>query len=69
LGCLSRAPRVAVDPVRDRNFPTTEGAYQRELKGEADAFVAKFTPAGTIVFATLIGGTKREHHTGLAICS
>ena len=53
--------------TRDRNFPTTEGAFQRELKGEADAFVAKFTPEGTIVFATLIGGTKREHHTGLAV--
>lgn len=53
--------------TRDRNFPTTAGAFQRELKGEADAFVAKFTPEGNIVFATLIGGTKREHHTGLAV--
>ena len=53
--------------TRDRNFPATEGAYQRELKGEADAFVAKFTPEGRIVFATLVGGTKREHHTGLAV--
>lgn len=53
--------------TRDRNFPATEGAFQRELKGEADAFVAKFTPEGKIVFATLIGGTKREHHTGLAV--
>lgn len=51
----------------DRNFPTTEGAFQREFKGEADAFVAKFTPAGKIVFATLIGGSKREHHTGLTV--
>lgn len=53
--------------TRDRNFPATEGAFQRELKGEADAFVAKFTPEGRIVFATLVGGTKREHHTGLAV--
>jgi hypothetical protein len=53
--------------TRDRNFPTTEGAFQRELKGEADAFVAKLTPEGTIAFATLVGGTKREHHTGLAV--
>ena len=53
--------------TRDRNFPATDGAFQRELKGEADAFVAKFTPEGRIVFATLIGGTKREHHTGLAV--
>ncbi|MBI5440806.1 MAG: hypothetical protein HY900_06305 [Deltaproteobacteria bacterium] len=53
--------------TRDRNFPTTDGAFQRELKGEADAFVAKFTPEGKLAFATLIGGTKREHHTGLAV--
>ena len=53
--------------TRDKNFPATGGAYQTELKGEADAFVAKFTPEGKIVFATLIGGTKREHHTGITV--
>jgi len=53
--------------TRDRNFPATEGAFQRELKGEADAFVAKFAPDGKLVFATLIGGSKREHHTGIAV--
>lgn len=53
--------------TRDRNFPATEGAFQRELKGEADAFVAKLTPDGKIVFATLIGGSKREHHTRITV--
>lgn len=55
--------------TRDKNFPATEGAYQTELKGEglADAFVAKFTPEGKIVFATLIGGTKREHHSAITV--
>lgn len=53
--------------TRDKNFPATEGAYQTELKGEADVFVVKFTPEGKIVFATLIGGTKREHHSGLTV--
>jgi hypothetical protein len=53
--------------TRDRNFPATEGAYQTELKGKADVFVAKFTPKGEIVFATLIGGTKREHHSGMTV--
>ncbi|MDP8268480.1 MAG: DUF3471 domain-containing protein [Candidatus Tenebribacter davisii] len=55
--------------TRDKNFPATEGAYQTELKGLglADAFVAKFTPKGEIVFATLIGGTKREHHTAITV--
>jgi hypothetical protein len=53
--------------TRDKNFPATEGAYQTELKGEADVFVAKYTPKGEIVFATLIGGTKREHHSGITV--
>jgi hypothetical protein len=53
--------------TRDKNFPATAGAFQKELKGEADAFVAKFTPDGKIVFATLIGGTKREHHTRITV--
>lgn len=55
--------------TRDKNFPATEGAYQTELKGDglADAFVAKFNPKGEIVFATLIGGTKREHHTFITV--
>jgi hypothetical protein len=53
--------------TRDKNFPATEGAYQTELKGEADVFVVKFTPEGEIVFATLIGGTKREHHSGITV--
>lgn len=55
--------------TRDKNFPVTEGAYQTELKGEgtADVFVAKYTPEGEIVFATLIGGTKREHHSGITV--
>jgi len=53
--------------TRDRNFPATEGAYQTELKGSADVFVAKYTPEGEIVFATLIGGTEREHHSSITV--
>ncbi len=53
--------------TRDKNFPATEGAYQTELKGSADVFVAKYTPEGELEFATLIGGTKREHHSGITV--
>jgi Domain of unknown function (DUF3471)/Beta-propeller repeat len=53
--------------TRDKNFPATEGAYQTELKGSADVFVVKYTPEGEVVFATLIGGTKREHHSGITV--
>jgi hypothetical protein len=53
--------------TRDRNFPATAGAFQRELHGEADAFVVKLAPDGKIIFATLIGGSKREHHTRITV--
>ncbi len=55
--------------TKDKNFPATEGAYQTELKGEgtADVFVVKYSPKGEIVFATLIGGSKREHHSGITV--
>ncbi|NPD46647.1 MULTISPECIES: DUF3471 domain-containing protein [unclassified Lentimicrobium] len=55
--------------TKDRNFPATEGAYQTQLKGDglADVFVAKYSPEGELVFATLIGGTKREHHSGITV--
>jgi len=53
--------------TRDRNFPATAGAYQTDLKGDADAFVVKYSPAGEIVFATLLGGSRREHHTGITV--
>lgn len=51
----------------DRNFPVSENAYQKEISGSEDAFVSKFSPDGQIVFSTLLGGSKREHHTGLTV--
>lgn len=55
--------------TKDKNFPATEGAYQTKLKGNglADVFVAKYSPEGELVFATLIGGSKREHHSGITV--
>jgi len=55
--------------TKDKNFPATEGAYQTELKGDglADVFVTKFSPKGEIVFATLLGGSQREHHTAITV--
>ena len=46
--------------TRDPRFPTTPGAYARTSRGDTDAFVAKFSPDGQLVFSTLIGGTKAD---------
>ena len=39
-------------------FPTTSGAFQDLVKGESDAFITKFSPSGTIIYSTLLGGQK-----------
>jgi hypothetical protein len=53
--------------TRDKNFPATENAYQTKLCGSADVFVVKYSPAGEIIFATLLGGSNREHHSAITV--
>lgn len=67
--CDGEGFTYVVGNTKDKNFPATEGSYQTELKnaGTADVFVVKYTPEGEIVFATLIGGTKREHHSAITV--
>ena len=56
------------------NFPTTPGAYQRvfgggggEADGEiSDAFVAKYDPAGAVVYASYFGGSMNDIAAGIA---
>jgi len=43
------------------DFPTTEGAYQRRLKGRNDGFLVKLSPDGRkFAFCTLLGGSGGE---------
>jgi hypothetical protein len=46
--------------TRDPHFPTTRGAYSRTLQGDSDAFVAKFSTEGQLLFSTLIGGSQAD---------
>jgi hypothetical protein len=49
---------VIVGGTSSKDFPTTEGAYQRELKGERDAAVIKLSSDGSrLIFSTLLGGS------------
>ncbi len=48
-----------------KDFPVTEGAYQRTLRGPGDAFVAKFAPDGSrLVYATYLGGSREDGGAG-----
>ncbi len=49
---------ILVGPTLSADFPTTEGAFQRELKGKANGFLTKLSADGKrFVFSTLLGGT------------
>ena len=48
-----------------KDFPVTDGACQRALRGPLDAFVAKFAPDGSrLVYATYLGGSKADGGAG-----
>jgi len=43
------------------DFPTTNGAFQRSLRGESDAFVTKFKPTlNALVYSTYLGGSSDD---------
>jgi hypothetical protein len=51
-------------------FPTTLGAFQITLKGTTDAFVTKFTPAGSsLAYSTFLGGSVTDQGLGIAVDS
>lgn len=49
------------------DFPTTSNAFQRALNGNTNAFVAKFAPAGDIVYSTYLGGSTSDNPFGIAV--
>ena len=56
------------------NLPTTRTSYQPSYRGGSainigDAFLAKFTPSGTLSFVTYFGGSADDVCTALAIDS
>lgn len=49
------------------NFPTTSGAPQTTSGGSTDAFLAKYSPAGSLLYATLLGGTGIDLANAVAV--
>jgi protocatechuate 3,4-dioxygenase beta subunit len=50
------------------NFPTTTGAFQTQLAGGRDVFVAKMDPsAAQLIYATFIGGAEDDSGNALRI--
>lgn len=58
---VDRQGNIHVAGVTDSpNFPTTPGAYQRTYGGNGDAFVAKFSPTGQLIWSTFFGGPNYD---------
>ncbi|HYL72916.1 MAG TPA: SBBP repeat-containing protein [Bryobacteraceae bacterium] len=51
------------------DFPVTSGAFQTQLQGARDAFVAKLAPDGSLAYATYLGGSFNDDATGIAVDS
>ncbi|MDQ4065357.1 MAG: hypothetical protein M3161_04860, partial [Actinomycetota bacterium] len=50
------------------DFPTSDGAYRTSDQGRGqDAWVAKFTPEGSVAYSTLVGGTAGPLDGGRAL--
>lgn len=59
-------------PSGSKNFPTTNGVFQRKLRGGTDVWVTKFSPEGTdLIFSTLIGGSGNDaiEHSAIGVDS
>src|SRR3989304_1618475 len=50
------------------DFPATPGAFDTDLAGEIDVFVAKFTPNGSdLEYATFLGGGRDDYLSEIAV--
>jgi hypothetical protein len=45
----------------------TSGSYKANLSGISDGFVAKFSPAGAVIWSTYFGGNSSESFEGLCV--
>jgi hypothetical protein len=76
-GDLDRPYGIAIDPsgnayvagaTRSSDFPVTPKAFQRVLRGDWDAFVAKLDGTGTsLVYSTYLGGSDSDGAPGIAV--
>jgi hypothetical protein len=73
-------PAITVDPASNAyvagsttstNFPATTGEFQPDLApgATANVFIAKFSPTGSLLFATYLGGNGTDYTGGVAVDS
>jgi len=61
---------ILIGQTPSDDFPVTAGAFQSENGGgDWDAFIAKFSVAGDLLFSSYIGGSAYEHVTSVNVDS
>jgi hypothetical protein len=50
-----------------QNGVATAGAYKTTLSGIADGFLSKFSPLGSVIWSTYVGGISSESFEGLCV--
>ncbi|PYV24233.1 MAG: hypothetical protein DMG27_13410, partial [Acidobacteria bacterium] len=48
-------------------FKTTTGAYSTTYRGNTDAFVTKYSPSGSVVYSTYLGGSGTDQAVAIAV--
>jgi len=51
------------------DFPTTTGTVQTRYGGDTDAFVAKLSPSGALLYSTYLGGSSPDNGFDIAVNS
>jgi hypothetical protein len=61
---------ILIGQTHSDDFPVTDNAIQSSYGGgDWDAFVAKFSPSGELLYATYLGGNSYEHITSVNVDS
>ena len=55
--------------ISSATLPTAAGAVQGAYAGNTDAFIAKFSPDGTLLWCTYFGGSAYDYASALAVDS
>ncbi|HEY3275420.1 MAG TPA: SBBP repeat-containing protein [Syntrophorhabdaceae bacterium] len=66
---VSASEEICVSGITaSSDFPTTEGAYSRTLKGESDAFISKLDSSlSTLLASTYLGGAGQDYAASLVL--
>lgn len=58
---------ILIGQTQSTNLPVTDNAFQTDAGGDWDAFIAKFSSTGALLFSSYLGGSGYEHVTSINV--